>query len=373
MDLDLSEFQSMLVGSARDFLANECPPALVREAIEREAGFSRALWDKVCELGWPGLLIDEAWGGSGAGVFDMLLLAEECGRALAPLPLVSSALLCAPLIQSLGSEAQKQRWLPGLASGATIAALAQTEPSARFDAEGISLRAQRQGSDWLLDGVKLFVRDGAIADLLVVVARCDAGISLFLVPADAPGLVRSAQPSIGADRQAELRFAGVRVGADSLLGAAGAAWPQVADAVRRGTLAECFTLAGVADVLAARSVAYAKERQQFGRAIGGFQAIAHMCANLQIAADSARLTSYWAASDYLNGVPGADASIARAKAWTSERVMLAACDAQHIHAGVAYIKLHDLHFWYDRAKCGELYWDDAERQREGAAAALLDG
>jgi len=368
MNLDFTEFQQMLVESAEDFLGNECPPALLREAA-----FSPALWKKVSELGWPGLLIDEAWGGSGAGILDMLLLAEQCGRFLAPIPLVSSALLAGPLIEKCGSDAQKTLHLPGIASGEMIAALAFTEPSARFDAEGVELEARRAGDGWTLQGTKLFVRDGAIADLLVVAARTTGGISLFLVPGHAPGLFRSAQASIGADRQAELRFDSVRIEADALLGPPHAGWPLVEDAILRGTLAECFTLAGVADVLATRTVAYAKERQQFGRAIGSFQAIAHMCANLRMAADSARLTSHVAAARYVHAEPQAGAAIARAKAWVSDRVMQAACDAQQVHAGVAYIKVHDLHFWYDRARSGELYWGDAERQREAAAAALLDG
>jgi alkylation response protein AidB-like acyl-CoA dehydrogenase len=374
MNLDLSEVQELLLRSARDVLERECPPAVVREARASKLGYAEALWRTIGGLGWVGLAIDERYGGGGLDVFELILLAEECGRALLPAPLISTALLCAPAIQVAGTEAQRQRYLPAIARGETIAAFALTEPSARFDPAGVETRAVRDGDGWQLDGSKLFVRDGAIADLLLVAARtgvAEEAVSLFLVDASLPGITREPIPTIGADRQAELRFESVRIAGDALLGELDGGWPIVEQALARGTLAECAELAGVARVALERTVAYAAERVQFGRPIGSFQAIQHLCADMAVATDAIRYTTLLAASRYCAGLPAAR-EIAQAKAYVSDAVMKVVRDAHQIHAGIAFIKDHDLFLYYNRAKAGELYYGIAERQRERIAALLLD-
>lgn len=374
MNLDLTELQTMLLGSARDFLERECPPRVVREAREREDGFAEALWRSISDLGWPGLAVDERYGGSGLELFDLLLLAEEAGRVLLPAPLISTALLCAPVIQEHGSEAQKQRWLPPLASGRAIAAFALTEPSARFDAAGVQTHALASGDGFALHGTKLFVRDGAIADLLLVVARtglADRALTVFSVESNAPGLRRRPLPTTGADRQAELSFDGVRVPARAVIGSVDGGWPIVERVLALGTLAECMELAGVGRVALQRTVNYAKERVQFGRPIGSFQAIQHMCADMAVAADAIRYTTLFAASLYCAGLP-ARREIAQAKAYVSDAVTKIVRDAHQIHAGIAFIKDHDLHLYYNRAKAGELYFGIGEHHRQAVAAALLD-
>ncbi|MHB8573753.1 MAG: acyl-CoA dehydrogenase family protein [Dehalococcoidia bacterium] len=374
MNLDLTEIQSMLLHSARDFLARECPPRVVREARASVNGYAEELWRSLAGLGWPGLAIEERYGGSGLGIFDLLLLAEECGRVLLPAPLISSALLCAPAIQAAGTETQRERWLPALAAGRAVAAFALTEPSARFDSAGVQARAVREGDGYVLEGVKLFVRDGTIADLLVVVLRtglAENAITLFLIDATLPGVTRLPLPTIGADRQAEVRLEGVRVPADAVLGPLHGGWPIVEDVLACGTLAECMELAGVARVALERTVDYAKERVQFGRPIGSFQAIQHLCADMAVAADGIRYTTLLAASRCCAGLPAAR-EIAQAKAYASDAAAKVVRDAHQIHAGIAFIKDHDLHLYFNRAKAGELQYGIAEHHREQIAAALLD-
>jgi alkylation response protein AidB-like acyl-CoA dehydrogenase len=353
----------------------ECPLSLVREVRESADGLSHELWQKVSELGWPGLAIAEEYGGSGLGTFDLVLLAEELGRALAPVPVITSGLLVAPAIQEHGTAEQKQRYLPRLASGELIGALAFTEPAARFDPEGVEAWAVRDGGDYVLDGTKLFVREGAIAGLLLLAARTSAareGISLFLVDADTPGVVREPLRTMGADRQAEIRLESARVPAAALLGPVDGAWPIAEAIITLGVAAECATMAGVTQVMMSRAVAYASERVQFGKPIGAFQAIQHMCADMAIGVDGMRLSTYLAASLLCAGKPAAR-EVAQAKVWASDVGMKVARDAHQVHAGVAFIKDHDLHFFYDRAKCADLYWGHAQDHREKVAAAILDG
>lgn len=374
MDLSLTEVQTILLKTAREFLEHECLPSVLREARASERGYSEPLWRAVAELGWAGLAIDEQYGGSGLGVFDLLLLAEETGRVLLPVPLLSSALLCAPTIQAAGTAEQRSRYLPALARGELIAAFALTEPSARYDPAGVETRAERDGDGFVLDGTKLFVRDGAIAGLLLVAARTDPDerqLTLFLVGADLAGVRSVPLPTIGADRQSEVRLEGVRVPASAVLGTVDGGWPLIEEILARGTLGECMELAGVARVALERTAAYAAERVQFGRPIGSFQAIQHMCADMAVATDGIRYSTLLAASLFCAGRPAAR-EIAQVKAWTSDAVMKVTRDAHQIHAGIAFIKDHDLHLYYNRAKAGELYYGIAERQREAIAAALLD-
>src|SRR5690348_3558059 len=190
MDLGLSEEQEMLKNFARDFLEKEVPEKYVRDMEEDERGYSPDVWAKMAEQGWQGLIIPEQYGGIGLGFLDLIVLLEEFGRALVPGPFLPTVLATFALLEA-GSEAQKQQWLPRIASGETIATLAITEPSARWDAEGIQLQATKSGNGYTLNGTKLFIPDAHVADLLVVAARTggtgEDGVSLFLVDRSSSG------------------------------------------------------------------------------------------------------------------------------------------------------------------------------------------
>jgi alkylation response protein AidB-like acyl-CoA dehydrogenase len=376
MEIGLSEAQQLLRHSARDFFERECPASLVREVQASPRGFSRPLWDQLAALGWTGLLIPEAHGGSGVELTDAAILLEEVGRSLAPVPFASTAVLAARALQEFGTEAQQAVWLPRIAGGDLIAAIAITEPRATYTAEGIRTRAVQSGDEYLVDGTKLFVRDGTVAGLLLVAARttgaadAEAGITVLLVNAGAPGVTITPLASSGRDRQAEIKLAGVRVPADRVLGAAGQGWPIVQRLIDLGALAECAEMVGAGQRVFEMTVEYAKTRVQFGRPIGSFQAIQHKIADMATDIDGSRLITHYAAWKASKG-QDARADIARAKAWMSDAFRRITREAQQVHGGVGFIVDHDLHLFFNREKTAELYMGTPAHHRRTIADALL--
>ena len=231
MDLSLTEEQQLLQDSARDFLRQECPTTHVRAMEEDLTGYSPELWQKMTELGWAGLMFPEQYGGSGYTFVELCVLLEECGRALLPSPFHSTVLTFALPILFGGSDAQKARYLPAIAEGKHLGTLALTEPSASFEPSGISVRAVARNGGFVIDGTKLFVANAHTADTLLVAVRSsdaggpDGGISLLLVPGNAPGIAQTPLQTIAADRQFEIEFRHVEVGAEALLGQLHQGWP----------------------------------------------------------------------------------------------------------------------------------------------------
>ena len=232
MDLSLTEEQQLLQDSARDFLRQECPTTHVRAMEEDLTGYSPELWQKMTELGWAGLMFPEQYGGSGYTFVELCVLMEEFGRALLPSPFHSTVLTFGLPILFGGSDAQKARY-PAIAEGKHLGTLALTEPSASFEPSGISVRAVTRNGGFVIDGTKLFVANAHTADTLLVAVRSsdaggpDAGISLLLVPGNAPGIEKTPLQTIAADRQFEVEFRHVEVGAEALLGQLHQGWPLI--------------------------------------------------------------------------------------------------------------------------------------------------
>ena len=281
MDLGLSEEQELLRNFAREYLEKNCPESLVRAMEEDERGYTDALWQGMAAQGWQGLIIPPEYGGAGMRLLDLSVLLEEFGRALAPGPFLSTVVLGAIPVLEAGSAAQKRAILPGVADGSRIMTLALTEPSGRFDAEGITLKATKRADGYTLNGVKLFVPDAHVADTLVVAARTsdegEKGVSLFLVDGKAAGITTTVLKTIAADKQCEVQFRNVRVPASALLGKEGRGWKTLVSVRRQATVTICAYLVGLAQRDFEISVQYAKDRMQFGRPIGSFQAIQHKC------------------------------------------------------------------------------------------------
>lgn len=375
MNLDFDEGQQMLRAAAREFLQAECPIKLVREAEDDPTGFAPELWRQMADLGWLGLPFPEQYGGSGGNFLDVVALIEELGRALAPVPYLSTVVAVGMAIATHGSEAQKARYLPRIARGELIAALALTEPEASYSPGAIQLPARPANGGHVLDGTKLFVQDGAIADLYLVVARTSAGadpsqgISLWLVEAGQPGIEREALPTFGEDRQAEVTFRNVAVPADARLGPLDGGWPIVHDILNRTIAAQCLEVVGMTQVAFDMALNYAKERVQFGQPIGSFQAIQHKCANLVIDVDGARFIAYQAAWQVNEGLP-ADLQVAEAKVWLNEAGRRVAADAHQIHGGIGFTQEYDLQLYTRRIKGAEARYGDTEYHRELVAQQL---
>jgi alkylation response protein AidB-like acyl-CoA dehydrogenase len=373
VDLGLSEEQEMLKNFARDFLEKEVPEKYVRDMEEDEKGYSPEVWSKMAEQGWQGLIIPEEYGGTGLGFLDLIVLLEEFGRALVPGPFIPTTLAAIALLEA-GNEDQKKQYLPRIASGEAIGTLAITEPSARWDAEGIQLQATRGANGYTLNGTKLFIPDAHVADLMVVAARTggsgENGVSLFIVDAKSPGISTAVLKTIASDKQCEVKFENVQVPAANLLGAEGQGWAPLQQVMLKGTVMECAYLVGLAQMDFEISVNYAKERVQFGRPIGSFQAIQHKCADMVTDVDGARFIMYRAAWSVAEGEPDAALNVHMAKAWCSEATRRVVAHGQQIHGGIGFTKDYKIQLYFRRQKRSELMWGDADFHREKVADAL---
>lgn len=372
MDLGLSEEQELLKNAARDFLEKECPETLVRAMEEDEKGYSPELWKKMAEQGWQGLLVPDNYGGAGFAYLDLIILIEEFGRALVPGPFVSTVVGgTLPLLEG-GSAEQKKQYLPNIASGNAIWTLAYTEPSARFDTEGVALEVKEDGGDVVLNGTKLFVRDANVADFMTVVGRKpgtkgDDGIALVIVDAKSKGISQTQLKTIAADKQAEVKFENVRVPKANVIAGGAALLKKVQ---RKATVLECAYLVGLAQMDFDISVQYAKDRIQFGRPIGSFQAIQHKAADMVTDVDGARFITYRAAWSVDQDETDADMNVHMAKAWCSEATRRVVAHGQQIHGGIGFTKDYKVQLYFRRQKAAELAWGDADYHRELVAAEL---
>ncbi len=381
MDFGFSAEQEQIRQSARDFLAKECPMTLVRTLMEDEQGHSEALWKQMAELGWMGLIFPETYGGAGLTHVDLVVVLEEMGRVVMPGPFFATVLLAGVAILEGGSEAQKKALLPGLVAGKLKGTLALLEPSARWDAAGVECEARADGKGYRLTGTKLFVNDALVADKVICAARFAgsgggadpaAGITLFLLDRDAPGMTVTPLKTMDQTRKlAEITLADVRVGADAVLGSPGRGWAIIERVMDRGKVALCAEMCGGAQKVLEMSVEYAKVREQFGRPIGSFQAIQHKCANMLVEVESAKSATYYAAWAVANDVAEAPLAAAMAKAYCSDAYRHTAGEGIQVHGGIGFTWEHDMHLYFKRAKSSEVTFGDATWNRE-LVAQLID-
>ena len=374
MDLGLSETQQMLRNSAREFLEQECPNAFVREMEEDERGYTSDLWEKLAEMGWLGLVLPEEYGGVGEDFLYLCILIEEMGRGLLPGPFFSTVVLAGLPIAEHGTDVQKREFLPRIAEGQVIMTLALTEPSARLDAGGVQLQATQQGDSYLLNGTKLFVPNANMADELLVAARTTQdpetdGVTLFIVPAHAPGIRQELLKTVASDRQSEVSFSNVQVPRDRVLGQVDRGWVILDRVIQQGAVAKCAEMVGNADAVLDMTVDYVKQRVQFGRPIGTFQAIQHHCANMATDLEGARAITYQAAWRLAEGLP-AEMEVAYAKGWVSDATRRICATAHQCHGAVGFTREYDLQLYTRRARANEVAFGDSDFYREKVAAAL---
>ena len=375
MDLGLTETQEMLRTTARDFFERECPPTLVRQMEDDERGYPPELWEQMAGLGWMGLVFPESYGGADGSMTDLAVLLEELGRALAPLPFFPSVVLAGMTILDAGTDEQKEEYLSRIASGSMVATMALTEESARYSAEGIRMPAKERGESYVLNGTKMFVEDAHTADYLLVPVRTDSsgaaeeGITLLLVSSSTPGISLTPLVSIARNKQFAMSFENVEVPMSNALGEANQGWGIVKRALDRATILHCAQSVGGAQKVLEMTVEYAKQRIQFGRPIGSFQAVQHSCANMVNAIDSARLATYQAITRLEDGVP-ADREIALAKVLTNHAYKWTTLEAQQIHGGIGFMEEYDLQLWTRRAKVAELKYGTSSQHRETFALSM---
>ncbi|MBE0431724.1 MAG: acyl-CoA/acyl-ACP dehydrogenase [Dehalococcoidia bacterium] len=375
MDLGLSEEQEMLKASARDFLQKECPKQLVRQLDESEEGYSADLWQKMAQQGWMGLVFPEKYGGGGGRFLDLTVLLEEMGHNIVPGPFFSTVVLGGLTILSAGSEEQRKEILPKVASGEMILSFALTEPTASYEASSVRTKAVARDGQFIINGTKLFVLNANVADYILCVARTqetdnpEEGISLFLVDAGNPGVQCTLLDTLARDKQCEVIFDNVAVSEKNTIGKLGEGWPVVQDILQKAAVAKCAEMVGGAQAALEMAVDYAKERVQFGRPIGSFQAIQHYCANMVTDVSGSRFITSKAAWKVSEGLPAA-MDVAIAKAWTSEAYGRVTLLAHQIFGAIGFTMDHDMHLYYRRAKAGEIIFGDADFQRAIVAREL---
>ncbi|MDT5268724.1 MAG: hypothetical protein QOH49_910 [Acidobacteriota bacterium] len=371
MDFDLSKPQKLLKESARALLVRECGAGRVRELMETETAHDEGLWQSLADQGWTGLVVPEEQGGLGLGLVEMAAVAEEMGRACLPGAFLST-LFAAALVERAGSAEQRAKYLEPIAAGELKATVALLEEGASWDVDAVRLGASREGGRLSLKGRKLFVPDAGVADLLVCVAR--DGDSLVLLPIErgAEGLTVRPMPSMDATRKLyEVVFDGVSVAEGDALGADGDARGALRSALEVATAVLCAEMVGGMQWVLDTTVEYAKTRQQFGRPIGSFQAVQHMCADMLLLTESARSAAYYAAWTLTENDPAARAAVSVAKAYCSDAYREVANRGVQVHGGIGFTWEHDLQLYYKRSKSSETLFGDATFHRERIAHLVI--
>ena len=364
----LDEQRRMLRDSAQTFLAERAPVVHLRKLRDSAdaQGYSPELWAAFAEQGYSAALVPESHGGLGLGVAEAGLIAEQIGHTIAPTPFFSTAVLAAWLLKTAGSEAQQKTWLPRIAAAETVLALAVDERS-RHRSSAIDTKAVRDGSGWKIDGKKLLVLDGHVAQALIVAARTEGGMALLLVPAGTPGLKVERTVMVDAHNAARVTLQGVKVGADALIGTpeSGAALlEQVLDVGRVVASAE---LLGLADEVFQRTVDYLKERKQFDRAIGEFQALQHRAAELFCDLELTRAIVRQALQAVDEGAKNAPLLVAQAKARACLTANRAVQEGVQMHGGIGVTDELDMGLFMKRARMLQELFGDAATQMDRAA------
>ncbi len=364
MSASFTEDQEELRRYVRRWLDERASIDEVRLIMETDEGYDPELWKEMGELGWLGMAIPEQYGGAGYGFGELAILCEEMGRGLFPSPFLSAVVMAAYLVEALGSDDQKSALLPGIAAG-------DVRPTVVSGTSGSTgIRAGGRNGEWELSGSARFVLDGHTADPLLVIASGEQGPAVFVVDGDAGGVARRRLDVMDLTRpQARIDLdsaRGVPLGSGD-----GAEVEKAVEGMKwRAVAALAMEQAGGTQACLDMSVAYAKERHQFGRPIGSFQAIKHMCADMLVAVESARSAAYhlaWAIDHDLDEVPVA---VSLAKSYCSDAYFQAAADTIQIHGGIGFTWEHTAHLYLKRAKSSQLLFGDGAHHRSRLAGQL---
>jgi alkylation response protein AidB-like acyl-CoA dehydrogenase len=363
MQFGLTETQQMLKNSARRFFPAECPMAEVRRLIEIDGAYDVALWRRIAGLGWTGIIVPEEHGGMGLGLVEMAVAAEEMGRALLPGPFFSTVFVAGALLDAMPQHRYR---VTRIAAGEQRATLALLEDSARWDLDAVRLGIY----GCRISGRKLFVPDAASADLLLCAARC--GEELAIVQIDPRGRGVSIRPMPAMDRTRQLYSIEFDRAAVDVLATGADAEAALDRATDVACVALAAEMAGAMQRVLEITVEYAKTRKQFGRPIGQFQAVQHLCADILVLTESSRSAACYAAWALQEGAPGARTAVSVAKSYTSDACREVINRGIQVHGGMGFTWENDLHLYYRRAKASEIAFGDAAFHRERIARAVVD-
>ena len=376
MEFSLSEETMMLKNGAERFLQGKCPASRVKEWMKEEKGFSPDLWREMADLGWLGLVHEEKYGGTGGSYLDLCILLEEMGRALLPSPFFCSAVLSGLLIAEAGDESLKETYLPQLISGEKILTLALLDERGREDHGQPTLEARWAGAgSYTLAGTRQLVPFAQVADEILVCANVVGaslcGPTIFKAPAKAAGLKVVPLHTLTEEKLFAVVFEDVKLTARDMVGAPGRGGDYLHAVRQKAILGKCAEMVGGMERVVAMTVAYVKERRQFGRPLGSLQAVQHFCADMEIYLRTAQFLTYQAACLADERTVAACAKeIAIAKAWCSDVYKKCTWIAQQLHGGIGFTEEHDLHLYYKHAKASELSFGDGRVQCQVVAQAM---
>jgi alkylation response protein AidB-like acyl-CoA dehydrogenase len=369
MDMEFTEEQKALQDTARSFLTTESPLNAARDMESSEEGFSRELWKKMAELGWLGLPHSADIGGSEMGNVELVVLTKELGRSLVPSPFISTAVLAGLAISGASTDEQRQRLLPQIINGETVVAFALQEENTYYDARSVRATATKESDAYVLNGTKMFVEFAAAADKVLVVARVSGeppdtnGLALFLVDPNDVHVTLEPLDTMARDRQYQMKLDGVLVQPDDVIGTPGSAWDTLESVIERGVIALCGYMVGASQRIHDMATDFAKERVQFDRPIGSFQAIQHYLA-LSITEIIAADTTVFYAAWTLDEGEASREIVAKAKAFAGDTFRKATDLGAQIHGGIGYDESMDTSLFLRRGKQLQLsmggsgFWED---------------
>ena len=373
MEFELNETQRLFQTSARELFAQECPPTLVREMIEKNEPYSDGVWNKLVEQGWTGLIFSEEDGGQGLGMVEMAVAFEEMGRALVPGAFLSTVALAGSLIEKACSPEYRATRLRAICEGQSKATVALLEESAHWNPDAVTMAATPVEGGFKLTGEKLFVSDASVADCIVTVARVGLGLVLAFVDSKTSGVSIKPMPGIDVTRSlSAVEFNDAIVNTEDVMTDGGRARAALGYALNVATLALSAEMLGGMQWLLEASVEYAKTRKQFSKPIGQFQAVQHHCANMLLMTESTRSAVYYAAWQMGNDPEQAPLAVSMAKAYASDSYREVGNLAVQVHGGIGFTWDENVHFYYKRAKASELMFGDATFHRERIATLVID-
>ncbi len=376
MDVLPNEEEQMVKNLAREFLEAECPPSLARDMEKDNLGYPPELWRKMADLGWLGISLPEQYGGQGLPLTYLGLISEELGRAIAPVPF-HSTMVAALTIAEAGTDQQKQDLLPRVCSGDLVLAWAFTEENPRYLPETIHCQASEDGENFILNGTKMFVDNFVAAEKCLIACRTapataeNSGISLLLVDVGSTGVSQVPLTTLAKDKQSKVIFDNVRVPKANLVGELNQGWPTAQEMLDRGTALLCAQIVGAARKDAEMGIEYAKNRVAFGRPIGAFQSVQHMCADMILWVDGGQLLTYEALWKLDQGLPAA-MEVSQAKSFCNDRCEAVVRTSQVLHGGMGFMMEFDLHLWYRRVTAWTMRMGTSFEHRARIARALLD-